>query len=601
MTTINGVTLGTGTNQFPPFAIGTGANVESPADWLADLVRQQGFQNGIADGTQFNTVWRQAMFVASMIAQFSADFSGATSNDDGDISELETNFLDALFAALQPYGVYILTDDGTGGANELVATSTPAPLAYSQVRLVVIKKTAATNTGPMQANLWGLGAVSFNDNTGTALSGGAVLMNAYYLMTYDGGAFRMLGGSAGAASGGGISANSGDAIQVYVPSSTVTFGLTSPGTVNWAGHGLTANTQVQFTTTGALATGLTAYTAYYVLSSGLTTNAFEVAASPGGTPIAFSGSPSGTNTCSATGAAIVNWRLNLGTHDTSVLSNDLWGRTRGTDNTARYMLTTEFLAWLETYFGTPIGGSHRNLLIANDASLGNSKINITADRLVLDGVSSGSVTISSYSASIATGTSGAGGVDTGSIAASTPYDVYAGYNATTLTCVAWLTREGNAPTVPSGVTNYNRISWTRTDAGGYLLKIRQTNREWQYVTQSAGATNTTSLPVVASGVIGSLSPVTYVSISLLGVAPIKSIAVNFIDGDNGVNDICAVAPNPHYGYAYFSTYPSAAYAASGSEGVPTRMNVVLETPSTVYGLLVNGEAWLCVSGGTINI
>lgn len=346
MTTINGVTLGSGTSQFPPFATGSGANVESPTEWLADVVTQQGFENGVADVTQANTVWRQAMFVASMLAQFAADFSGSASNDDGVIGNLEANYVNALITLMQPYGVYILTDTGAGGANEMIATSTPAPTSYSEVRLVVIKKTAANNTGAMQVNLWGLGAVGLNDNTGTALQGGVIQLNAYYMMTFDGGAFRLLSGVSGTAGAGGVSANSGDAIGVTVPSSTVTLTADTPGTVNWTAHGLSANTQVQFTTTGSLSgSGLTSYIAYYVLSP--TTNAFEVSLTPGGTAVTITGAGTGTITCAATGAATVNWRLFLGTHDTNVTSADAWGRSRGSDGTARYMLTPEFTAWIE--------------------------------------------------------------------------------------------------------------------------------------------------------------------------------------------------------------------------------------------------------------
>ncbi len=78
-------TLGSGSNQFVPFATGSGANVMDPTNWGGDGVVQQGFERGIVPSQKFNTLGRQAMFISAMIAQFTADFSGNPSNDDGNL------------------------------------------------------------------------------------------------------------------------------------------------------------------------------------------------------------------------------------------------------------------------------------------------------------------------------------------------------------------------------------------------------------------------------------------------------------------------------------------------------------------------------------
>ena len=106
------MTLGLGTNQIESFALGVGANVETPANWQADTVRQQGFEGGIASSQKANTVLRQATFIAAMIAQFSADFSGAPCNDDGNILNAEQNFINALQQALAVQGIYYIPDTG---------------------------------------------------------------------------------------------------------------------------------------------------------------------------------------------------------------------------------------------------------------------------------------------------------------------------------------------------------------------------------------------------------------------------------------------------------------------------------------------------------
>lgn len=54
--------------------------------------------------------------------------------------------------------------------------------------------------------------------------------------------------------------------------------------------------QIAFRTTGTLPTGITSDTVYFVVSSDDATKTFSVAATAGGTPINFTGSPSGTHT-----------------------------------------------------------------------------------------------------------------------------------------------------------------------------------------------------------------------------------------------------------------------------------------------------------------
>jgi hypothetical protein len=76
--------------------------------------------------------------------------------------------------------------------------------------------------------------------------------------------------------------------------STVTISLASPGVITWTGHTLQAGDIVRLTTSGQLPAGLTAGVPYYVVSPA--TNTFSVAQTQGGSPIATTGSQSGTHT-----------------------------------------------------------------------------------------------------------------------------------------------------------------------------------------------------------------------------------------------------------------------------------------------------------------
>lgn len=80
--------------------------------------------------------------------------------------------------------------------------------------------------------------------------------------------------------------------------SAVTITIGNPTVINWTSHGLSANTPVTFLTTGALPTGMPA-NIYYVLAAGLTGSSFEFSTSPGGSPVATSGTQSGTQTAIA--------------------------------------------------------------------------------------------------------------------------------------------------------------------------------------------------------------------------------------------------------------------------------------------------------------
>lgn len=262
MTEFNGVTLGSGENQYMVFATGLGANVESPATWEADAVRQQGFQNGIALPSQANTIWRQVSVVAAMLTQFCADFSGQPSNDDGNVTELESNFLTAIQAALEPFGVYFILDTGT--ANEVIGTvgsMQVPPNAYIAPCFIIFQKVGITNSGPMTCNFFNLGQVALTDNTGHALSTGAILGSSFYMCAFSGGGFRILGGAATYTTVTDLTANSGDMIIVQTTGEVDLRILTgahnnTPGAGDGWPRGRAADDVCQYMTTTELITWL---------------------------------------------------------------------------------------------------------------------------------------------------------------------------------------------------------------------------------------------------------------------------------------------------------------------------------------------------------
>lgn len=83
-------------NNFKPFATGSGANVTSQSDWEALAALSSGFQSGKASSAQINKALRQSTFVASALAQAISNILVADVLDDGN----QTNFVNQLISAI---------------------------------------------------------------------------------------------------------------------------------------------------------------------------------------------------------------------------------------------------------------------------------------------------------------------------------------------------------------------------------------------------------------------------------------------------------------------------------------------------------------------
>jgi hypothetical protein len=91
-----------GNNDFPPFAVDTGANVLTPSAWAAlTALVALGFQTGTASAAQVNTALRLAMFGTAAIAKIVSD-AGEDADDDGDVAAFASKILLALGAQVPP-------------------------------------------------------------------------------------------------------------------------------------------------------------------------------------------------------------------------------------------------------------------------------------------------------------------------------------------------------------------------------------------------------------------------------------------------------------------------------------------------------------------
>lgn len=209
--------------------------------------------------------------------------------------------------------------------------------------------------------------------------------------------------------------------------------------------------------------------------------------------------------------------------------------------------------------GAPIGqdASYSNLVITNNATTPNTKIDISADSIGLFGPTaaatggkislSTSTSIKGGSHTIDCGTTGANGLDTGSLAANTWYAVWWIYNPSTGVDAGLVSLSGTSPTMPSGYTFKRRSGWKLTDGSGHFYRTKQQGNKAAYTL--IASSNTTSLPTFDSGIQGNPgSSVSWHSSAWSKAVPsTASYAFVVLDATGGTNTSIAIAaPNNQY-------------------------------------------------------
>ena len=149
-----------------------------------------------------------------------------------------------------------------------------------------------------------------------------------------------------------------------------------------------------------------------------------------------------------------------------------------------------------------------------------------------------------FSVSMNIGTSGANGLDTGSVAIDTWYYVWA-IAKSDGTTAGLLSTSSTSPTMPSGYAYKARVGAMRTiHASATLYGTWQFGRHAQYVVGLAQ----TSVPVsITSGASGTIGAGTLTSVSISAIVPPTASVLHFVIG--GSNSQTALAPNNSYGSA----------------------------------------------------
>lgn len=167
-------------NDFLPWGIGVGANVEDQADYAASDELSVGYAVGQSPPSpSFNKALRQSSAMAALLASVIVAITGLNMVDDGNTATQLANFM----ALLQQANIVNYLND-TGAANVMVVTPATPWTAYSKQSLTIIPNHANTIAG-VTLNVSGLGAKSVVRIDGTALLPGDIPVGGAIQVVYQ--------------------------------------------------------------------------------------------------------------------------------------------------------------------------------------------------------------------------------------------------------------------------------------------------------------------------------------------------------------------------------------------------------------------------------
>lgn len=227
------------------------------------------------------------------------------------------------------------------------------------------------------------------------------------------------------------------------------------------------------------------------------------------------------------------------------------------------------------------------LVVTNGATPA-SQIAVTADEVVMVSTAGGAIRATVVSCTANLLTTGANGLDTGTMAASVWYHAYLISNGTATACLASLS--ATAPTMPAGYKFKVRVGALQTDSVPAFYRTVQRGYNAQY--QIVAATNTATFPFVFST---SASAYTAWLVSGNGACVPTTASAVHISVMSITATAWGLAPNPSYGspvapgtQPLFCSLGSSLYATARCPAV------VLESTSVYAWSNAAGTTFQCV-------
>jgi len=238
----------------------------------------------------------------------------------------------------------------------------------------------------------------------------------------------------------------------------------------------------------------------------------------------------------------------------------------------------------------PTGKASRgfiNLKAQNNTGTPNTKIDVTADALVLRSSSTGVFYMEGFSVTIDNNTfttpAAANGRDfSGSVAANTWYYLYAISDGTST--AGLFSSSATSPTLPTGYLYYVLLGAVRTDASNFLIKFTQRDLEVSIAIASlAGASNAVLNPWTANHNAGN-AQAEFAGISIVAASTFQSADLSRCIPPNIVSKVYGLIGSTASGTETFAVGP----ACAGTIDLPTTstgMRIYRQTAiaTTAYG------------------
>ena len=236
-----------------------------------------------------------------------------------------------------------------------------------------------------------------------------------------------------------------------------------------------------------------------------------------------------------------------------------------------------------SFASAPQNGSDTGMSALKVSTLGlsNYTSTITAGSLTLrNSAGTSAVVLSTVSVTPSISASGANGLDTGSLTASTWYYDYVIYNPTTLTTAGLFSASYTSPTLPSGYTFYVRVGAVRSDssANKYLLQTLQIGNRARYVL--LWSSNISALPAMATGVLGSPGTPTWSAAAVANFVPPTASSIQVVLRCQSSNAMAA--PNNLYGAYNGTSNPPPVILAIGTSNTAAQADFLIESANIYY-------------------
>jgi len=214
---------------------------------------------------------------------------------------------------------------------------------------------------------------------------------------------------------------------------------------------------------------------------------------------------------------------------------------------------------------------------------------VTVDELVVETTGNSYGVVRGVSVTISTATTGANGLDTGTVTPNTWYAVWIITNGTTV--AGLLSTSATAPTMPSGYTYKARVGWVRTNATPVLYPTLQSGRTASYVLDGVVLTQ---LRQMASGNTNDVLTAASVSSFVPSTAGRINVMVFM---STGTSVSIGVAPNGNYDTDFA---PLHLYVDANNQAISVTGLITLES-SNVYWFSNNGIGYLRCVGWEDNL